>query len=142
MPNDYQYEVFKGSPDDKTIRLGAVKDCERAKQLMYRMYARLPGDYFILSTSTREVVCSVKSSADKSCGPTHFDIFCGLPDKNANWVDTVEGLAAARHRMEEIARTNPGRYFLFSRIDHSILGFAEGNTAGKAAGQSKSGTAA
>lgn len=141
MPNGHQFEVFKGSPNQKIIRLGAVKDCQRAMDLMYRMYARLPGDYFIRNASTMETVSSVQSTG-KSFGPTHFDIFRGLPDRNAVWVETVEGLSDARGRMEEIAITTSGTYFLFSRIDHSILGYAEGAAIDKPQADSQPGTAA
>jgi len=54
-----------------------------------------------------------------------FDIFCGVPDKDAIWYDAVEGLANARDRMEQIARIIPGNYFVFSRRDHSILARTE-----------------
>lgn len=50
-----------------------------------------------------------------------FDIFAGMVDKNAIWVETVRGLSGARERMEVIAKQNPGHYFVFSRTDHSIL---------------------
>ena len=55
------------------------------------------------------------------CEPV-FDIFKGSPtSKDAVWVETAEGLAAARARMEQIAWEVPGRYFLFSPRSHAIL---------------------
>jgi hypothetical protein len=45
--NVEEYEIFKGSPHAKSVRLGTVGGCQRATELMYRMYARSPGDYFI-----------------------------------------------------------------------------------------------
>lgn len=130
MQIDGEYEVFKGLPGAKAIRLGAVRGCERATQLMYRMYARLPGDYFVRDIATREVASSVRvqPAAQTTFGPAYFDIFRGWPDKNAVWVETLEGLAAARERMEEIAKALPARYFVFSRVDHSILAYTEGQT--------------
>lgn len=44
-----------------------------------------------------------------------FDIFRGrFPDVDADWVDSVEGLGAARERMRAIAAARPGPYFVFS----------------------------
>ena len=54
-----------------------------------------------------------------------FDIFAGIADKSARWVDTVAGLANARDRMLEIAAQRPGPYFVFSRRDHTILAQTE-----------------
>lgn len=50
-----------------------------------------------------------------------FDIFSGTTDKDAMWMEAVEGLASARERMEEIARTNPGQYFVFAQRSRAIL---------------------
>jgi hypothetical protein len=55
-----------------------------------------------------------------------FDIFRGSPSsKDAVWVETVEGLAAARARMEQIAWEASGQYFLFSPRSHAILAKAD-----------------
>ena len=54
-----------------------------------------------------------------------FDIFSGASDKDALWVEAVQGLARARERMEEIAAEKPGQYFLFSTASHAILGRIE-----------------
>src|SRR4051812_3523481 len=43
----------------------------------------------------------------------NFTIFRGLPDRHAEWVATLVGLAAANERMSEIAAENPGSYFVF-----------------------------
>jgi hypothetical protein len=69
---------------------------------MYRMYARLPGDYFIRQTSTQEVIISVQRQRDPlpvGQEPT-FDIFRGVPDKNAVWIDAAEGLPGARDEVK------------------------------------------
>jgi hypothetical protein len=50
-----------------------------------------------------------------------FDIFSGASDKDALWVEAVEGWSQAGERMEEIAAEKPGKYFLFSAASHSIL---------------------
>jgi len=57
-----------------------------------------------------------------------FDIFSGVPDKNAVWIETVAGLSNARARMEAIAAQEPGHYFVFSPRDHTILAKTETQT--------------
>ena len=39
-----------------------------------------------------------------------FAIFSGSIDKDALWLETAEGLANARQRMNEIAAKSPGKY--------------------------------
>lgn len=41
-----------------------------------------------------------------------FDIFSGAPGRDAVWVCTVEGLANAKERMDQIAAEKPGPYFV------------------------------
>jgi hypothetical protein len=50
-----------------------------------------------------------------------FDIFRGTTDKDAMWVEAVDGLSVARARMEAIAATKPGAYFVFSPSNHAVL---------------------
>lgn len=50
-----------------------------------------------------------------------FDIFSGTTDRDAMWMEAVDGLASARERMEEIARTRPGQYFVFAQRGRAIL---------------------
>ncbi len=40
------------------------------------------------------------------------DIFSGTP-QNPMWTETVDGLSNARERMQQIAREQPGQYFVF-----------------------------
>jgi hypothetical protein len=54
-------------------------------------------------------------------GEPTFDIFSGTTDKDAMWMEAVEGLASARERMEEIASSAPGRYFIFAQRSRAIL---------------------
>ena len=54
-------------------------------------------------------------------GEPRFDIFSGQIDKNALWIETVEGLSNARERMEQIAAEKPGQYFIFSSLSHAVL---------------------
>ena len=44
-----------------------------------------------------------------------FDIFSGTR-KNAAWIETVEGLSAARERLQQISGEKPGQYFIFSAL--------------------------
>lgn len=51
-----------------------------------------------------------------------LDIFQGhYGDENAIWIEAVDGLAAARKRMEEVALHRPGAYFVFSANDGLVL---------------------
>ena len=50
-----------------------------------------------------------------------FGIFRGLHDKNAKWVDAVEGQVKAERRMYEIAAKDPGPYFVFSAYTHTVV---------------------
>jgi hypothetical protein len=51
-----------------------------------------------------------------------FHIFSGrYIDKDVLWVESVEGLAAAKKRMEAIAAEKPGPYFVFSVADRAAL---------------------
>jgi hypothetical protein len=44
-----------------------------------------------------------------------FEIFRGtLSTANVKWLESAEGLAAARDRMNQIASEEPGPYFVFS----------------------------
>ena len=62
-------------------------------------------------------------------GPLHvslertlkFDIFSGTIDKNAFWLERVEGLENAKRRMEEIATKRPERYYLFCDFSHTVV---------------------
>lgn len=50
-----------------------------------------------------------------------FDIFYGAIDRNAMWIEAVEGLGAACERMKEHASENPGQYFVFNMETHKVL---------------------
>ena len=50
-----------------------------------------------------------------------FDIFCGEFDPDAKCVETVEGLAAAIHRMDSIALAKPGLYFVLDRHNLNVV---------------------
>jgi hypothetical protein len=54
-----------------------------------------------------------------------FDIFTGVPNKNAVWVEAVPGLSNARARMHELAAQSPGYYFVFSPTAHAIVAETE-----------------
>jgi hypothetical protein len=43
-----------------------------------------------------------------------FDIFKKLPDGHPIWVTAVVGLEEAKRQLEQMARTAPGEYFIFS----------------------------
>jgi hypothetical protein len=123
-----EYGIFRGTPQMQPFQLGLVSDLKRATDLMHRMAERIPGSYFVRHMVTREILASVHHTEESLSGANPetgkeppFDIYHGAPDKNAAWYESVEGLANARARMEQIARIRPGKYFVFSRRDHSIL---------------------
>ena len=124
-----EYGVFKGSPRVKPVRLGIVRGHARAVELMNRMYARLPGNYFLRHMTTNEVVDSLPNvspgSAPSRGAGEPYDIFYVAADREPVWFETVEGLSNARERMERIAKVRPGSYFVFSRTDQSIVGQTE-----------------
>jgi two-component system, NarL family, nitrate/nitrite response regulator NarL len=88
-----------------TGALGYIQKVRASRDLMPALKAALQGMQFV----SRELKVPV------------FDIFAGMVDKNATWVETTRTLSSARERMEIIATQNPGHYFVFSRTDHSIL---------------------
>ena len=120
------YVVCRGDPGFRPLLLGAVCDKEAAIDLMQRMYSRIPATYCVVCQKTGETVASLSSDEKDLCDGSFakqliFDIFSGVPDKNAKWCESVDGLSSARSRMEEIAKNHPGAYFLFYRRDRSIL---------------------
>lgn len=44
--------------------------------------------------------------------PSAYQIFAGLPDGPAHWLEAVYGLEHARRRMQDIAKQQPGFYFI------------------------------
>ena len=50
-----------------------------------------------------------------------FHIFSGFRDKDALWLDSVEGLAAANEKMKQLGAEKPGPYFIFSTDTHKVL---------------------
>ena len=119
-----EFEVFKGNPEGKAFRLGAVCGFQRAVELMYRMYARLPGNYFVRDLATHQIVASLRARADAPVAGANFDIFRGVPDRDAVCIETADALPEARQRMEQMARSESATFFVFSRFDRSILTFA------------------
>jgi hypothetical protein len=54
-----------------------------------------------------------------------FDLFSGASDKDARWLESVEGLSEARERMEHIAAVRPDAYFLYDPLSRSVLAKAD-----------------
>lgn len=54
-------------------------------------------------------------------GRLKYEIFSGIPDRDAVWIEAVEGLASALERMEKIAEDTPGPYFIFYAQSHSVV---------------------
>ena len=52
-----------------------------------------------------------------------YDLFSGIFDKNAMWLEAVEGLGNAFERMKDLASEAPGSYFVFCTQNPSGHGF-------------------
>jgi len=50
-----------------------------------------------------------------------FDIFSGSSDKDAVWLECVDGLSEARQRLEYITAVRPGAYFLYDHASRSVI---------------------
>jgi hypothetical protein len=50
-----------------------------------------------------------------------YDIFSGHDDKDALWLEAVDGLDASMHRMKDLASQKPGPYFLFCTRTQAVL---------------------
>jgi hypothetical protein len=50
-----------------------------------------------------------------------YDIFCGHDQNDAIWIDAVESLGAAADRMNQLARDQPGPYFVFCTNKYKVL---------------------
>ena len=50
-----------------------------------------------------------------------FDIFTDLTEEGVLWLESVEGLANAQRRMDQIAEEKPGAYFVYNIQTASIL---------------------
>ena len=72
---------------------------------------------------------TLKDIQKEACGLLHvsvertlkFDILSGAIDKNALWLERVEGLENAKRSMDEIAIKSPGRYFVFCGFSHTVV---------------------
>jgi len=52
-----------------------------------------------------------------------FDIFRKLPDGQPIWLRAVDGLTEAKKQLSEIARSEPGDYFLYNLPTGQIIPF-------------------
>ena len=115
--------IRKRSPQSKIVFLTVETDLDvvnaaiDAGGLGYVMKSRTQSDLM----QALEAVLEGKQFVSRGLKVPVFDIFCGMADKEAVWVETVSGFSSARERMETIAKLEPGHYFVFSRTDHSIL---------------------
>lgn len=50
-----------------------------------------------------------------------YDIFSGVFDRDALWLEAVEGLGSSFERMKELASHSPGAYFVFCTRSHKVL---------------------
>jgi hypothetical protein len=56
-----------------------------------------------------------------------FDLFRRLPDGHPIWLRAVDGLTEAKKQLSELAKTEPGDYFLYNSPSGQIIPFCEIN---------------
>lgn len=54
-----------------------------------------------------------------------FDIFSGTREKDARWIEAVEGLSEANERMQQLAVQKPGMYFIFCTASNTVVASIE-----------------
>jgi len=64
-----------------------------------------------------------------------YHIFSGFPDRDASWLEAVEGLGVAHDRMRERAVQAPGAYFVFCPQTHTVLASIDTSRPHKREGQ-------
>ena len=55
---------------------------------------------------------------------SQYDIFSGTVDRDAIWLEAVDGLGAAIAKMKEYDKQNPGQYFVFCSKTHTVMASA------------------
>jgi hypothetical protein len=50
-----------------------------------------------------------------------YDLFSGFPDRDAIWIQSIDGLANAHDCMEKLAAEKPGPYFVFSISTSTVV---------------------
>jgi hypothetical protein len=50
-----------------------------------------------------------------------YDVFRGHPNKEALWIEAVDGLGAANDRMKEHAQRIPAPYVVFCQRTHAVM---------------------
>jgi hypothetical protein len=62
--------------------------------------------------------------------PPRFDIFSGVPARNAMWIETADAFNAAQRRIRALAEKKPGPYFVFSSEAKQVVAWVD--TTGRA----------
>ena len=116
-------QIRQVSPGSKILFLSNESDPEVVRRVLdagalgYVQKVRAQDDLVPAVTAVLEGKRFVSSSVEVPV----FDIFSGMEDNNAVWVETIAELSKARERMEAMAERNRAHYFLISRVDHSIV---------------------
>ena len=58
---------------------------------------------------------------EKPINSPTFDVFSGFLEKDAKWLESIEGLGAATQRMFQLSVIQPGPYFVFDYKQHKVL---------------------
>jgi hypothetical protein len=69
-----------------------------------------------------------------------FDIFRGINEKDATWLEAASSLPEARLRMNELSAETPGQYFVFRKESSSVVARTDTrkSTSPRSEGQSES----
>jgi len=54
-------------------------------------------------------------------GDDVYEIFSGSRNKDPMWLESVEGLRAARERIKEKATATPGEFFVFCTKTYTVV---------------------
>jgi hypothetical protein len=57
--------------------------------------------------------------------PERFDIFSGVPARDAVWIETVDNINAAQRRMTVLAEKTPGPYFIYSSEARQVVALVD-----------------
>jgi hypothetical protein len=60
-------------------------------------------------------------AAQGSIMETIFDIFRRLPDGKPLWIESVQGLHAAKDRLSHLLSATPGEYFIYSEKSGGVI---------------------
>ena len=73
------------------------------------------------SAKLRDLIQEIDLRYQRDDPSIEFDVYQGIPDRNATCVERVVGLAVANDRMHSLAAESPGAYFVFHSASRRVL---------------------